>query len=208
MVSRDGIGVYAQIVDGLRLPAFLGGHPALDFCNTRAGWGEPGPREYLETYDHLVVWARKAGLVEPRAAAALRAVRAAEAVRVLERALALREAFYGVATRTDDAGARAVAPEVEAAAAAASLTIEAGRAAWKLPIAPELPVLAVARSMGEFLTSDDARHVGRCAGDGCGWLFLDPRGRRRWCTMAVCGNRAKVRRHAERHRPAPPRSRA
>jgi predicted RNA-binding Zn ribbon-like protein len=32
----------------------------------------------------------------------------------------------------------------------------------------------------------------------CGWLFLDARGRRRWCSMATCGNRAKVRAHAAR----------
>ncbi|HEX9231378.1 MAG TPA: CGNR zinc finger domain-containing protein [Jatrophihabitantaceae bacterium] len=31
-------------------------------------------------------------------------------------------------------------------------------------------------------------------------MFLDPSGRRRWCEMSVCGNRAKVRRYAQRHR--------
>ncbi|MGE5829869.1 MAG: CGNR zinc finger domain-containing protein [Micromonosporaceae bacterium] len=40
-----------------------------------------------------------------------------------------------------------------------------------------------------------------CPGEICGWLFADPRGRRRWCSMAWCGNRAKARRYARRHAP-------
>ncbi|MYV62710.1 hypothetical protein GTW37_28835, partial [Streptomyces sp. SID4931] len=24
-------------------------------------------------------------------------------------------------------------------------------------------------------------------GKGCGWLFLDTAGRRRWCSLGVCG---------------------
>jgi hypothetical protein len=43
-----------------------------------------------------------------------------------------------------------------------------------------------------------------CAGDDCGWLFIDEsRGaRRQWCSMETCGNRAKARRHYARHRGA------
>jgi len=39
--------------------------------------------------------------------------------------------------------------------------------------------------------------VRRCANPDCGWLFLaDSRaGKRRWCSMQSCGNRAKARRH-------------
>jgi predicted RNA-binding Zn ribbon-like protein len=47
------------------------------------------------------------------------------------------------------------------------------------------------------LTTPVSRGVRACPGAGCGWLFYDPRGRRRWCVMAVCGNRAKAARHAE-----------
>ena len=42
------------------------------------------------------------------------------------------------------------------------------------------------------------------AGDDCGWLFLDPRGRRRWYRMRSCGNRAKVAAHAECQRTGKP----
>jgi predicted RNA-binding Zn ribbon-like protein len=64
----------------------------------------------------------------------------------------------------------------------------------------DLPALELARAAGALLASTDLEAVGRCPGEGCGWLFLDTRGRRRWCTMAVCGNRAKARRHAARAR--------
>ncbi len=41
-----------------------------------------------------------------------------------------------------------------------------------------------------------------CANDGCRWVFEDTSrgGRRRWCDMTSCGNRAKVRRYRTRHR--------
>jgi predicted RNA-binding Zn ribbon-like protein len=41
-----------------------------------------------------------------------------------------------------------------------------------------------------------------CASDTCRWLFYDESrsGRRRWCDMATCGNRAKARRHRDRQK--------
>jgi predicted RNA-binding Zn ribbon-like protein len=63
-------------------------------------------------------------------------------------------------------------------------------------------VLELAREAGELLATSDLGHVKACMGSDCGWLFLDPIGRRRWCTMEVCGNRAKARRHAQRTRSA------
>ena len=43
-----------------------------------------------------------------------------------------------------------------------------------------------------------------CANDTCRWIFYDESrsGRRRWCDMATCGNRAKARRHRERQKTA------
>jgi predicted RNA-binding Zn ribbon-like protein len=34
-----------------------------------------------------------------------------------------------------------------------------------------------------------------CASDTCRWVYYDrsPAGRSRWCTMAICGSRAKMR---------------
>lgn len=202
MVSRAYDSRYQRLVDGLVLPVALAGDPALDFCNTRAGWGEAEPREYLTSYDHLATWAREAGLVEAPVAARLR--RRAEreptkARRTLERALALRESLYATCTDPSDAAWDVVAGEAHRAASAALLVRGEG---WVIPerVGVDLPTLAVARAAGALLDSTNLKNVGSCPGHDCGWLFLDPRGRRRWCTMAVCGNREKARRHAQRSR--------
>jgi predicted RNA-binding Zn ribbon-like protein len=42
----------------------------------------------------------------------------------------------------------------------------------------------------------------RCPGHDCGWLFLDRTGRRRWCSMATCGSREKMRRLYARRKAA------
>jgi predicted RNA-binding Zn ribbon-like protein len=63
-------------------------------------------------------------------------------------------------------------------------------------------LLAIARAAADLVTSPSGTAVGACPGTGCGWLFTDLRRRRRWCSMAACGNRSKVRRHAERTRGA------
>ena len=200
------------VVDGIAVPISIGGHPALDFCNTRAGWGSPQPKEYLKAHAHLCVWARENGLLSATATARLR--RAAEAdpgaaQRVVDRAVGFRDALYAVLT---DAAQRrdwrVLNDEVRLAVAAAHLApTEAGLpATWVLApprtITVELPLLAVAHAAADLLTSPAGVTVAACPGRGCGWLFTDPRQRRRWCSMAWCGNRSKVRRHAERHRHA------
>ena len=60
----------------------------------------------------------------------------------------------------------------------------------------------VAGTFAEYLAGSDPRRLRICANDGCREIFIDrsPTGRRRWCTMRTCGNRAKVARHRERHR--------
>jgi predicted RNA-binding Zn ribbon-like protein len=52
------------------------------------------------------------------------------------------------------------------------------------------------------LLADPARiaRLHRCPGRDCGWIFLDVSGRRRWCSMATCGSREKMRRMYERRR--------
>jgi predicted RNA-binding Zn ribbon-like protein len=42
------------------------------------------------------------------------------------------------------------------------------------------------------------KRVSRCPGRGCGWLFLNTSGRRRWCSMSTCGSRDKMRRLQQR----------
>ena len=128
------------VVDGLVVPLAITDDPALNFCNTRAGWGAPAPKEYLHTHAHLAVWAGHVGLLAPTVAARQRRLgeAAPEAgAAVVSRAVALRSALYaalvGTASRRDWA---AVNAEVRAAAAVASLS--PGRpATWTLLISPQ-----------------------------------------------------------------------
>ena len=65
-----------------------------------------------------------------------------------------------------------------------------------------VPWLA-AQNLLELLRAGPDR-IRRCGGDGCVLYFFDASrgGRRQWCSMAGCGNRAKARRHYERTRDA------
>ena len=70
---------------------------------------------------------------------------------------------------------------------------------------------ALARVVGPLVEAIAAGQTGRfriCANDGCREALLDlsRAGRRRWCDMASCGNRAKVQRYRSRQRAAEPES--
>jgi predicted RNA-binding Zn ribbon-like protein len=63
----------------------------------------------------------------------------------------------------------------------------------------------IASSLANFLAQDDPHRLRTCANNGCREVFIDrsPTGRRRWCDMRICGNRAKVARHRSRARRLP-----
>ena len=194
------------VVDGLALPRAVGGHPALDFVNTFAGWSDGEGSDFLKTYDHLAVWASVSGLLDAEAARSLRrraATRRAEAEAILVEARGFRADLRALVLASGDPRAlRGVNRVVRRAAAKVELVQTSATAPrWSVGGGLERPLLAVAWAASELLTQHDLSTIGACPGDGCGWVFLDPRGRRRWCSMQWCGNRAKVRAHAERHRP-------
>jgi predicted RNA-binding Zn ribbon-like protein len=198
------------LVDGLRLPAKLSGHPALDFCNTLAGWDGNEPWDYLQSYEHLAAWAGFAELLPGERIAGLRRRarergNAATATAALEQARAFRGRLYDVLQSGPSAESFAsVADKVNAAAARLRLRRRDDAIDWEIDPQAGLgaPIDAVAWSAGELLTSGEISLVRACPGHACGWLFLDRRGRRRWCTMTTCGNREKVRRFAARQRGA------
>jgi predicted RNA-binding Zn ribbon-like protein len=59
---------------------------------------------------------------------------------------------------------------------------------------------SIAGSLAHYVADHDLRRLRICANDGCRWRFIDrsPAGRRVWCDMRTCGNRAKVARHRAR----------
>ena len=83
------------------------------------------------------------------------------------------------------------------------ISVRAGAASGVLSPAPELPPVrqALARlaiAWSELIVTGEAVRLKRCAEHTCGWVFWDvsKNRSRRWCSMRVCGNRAKARRHA------------
>jgi predicted RNA-binding Zn ribbon-like protein len=60
---------------------------------------------------------------------------------------------------------------------------------------------AIARSAAELLVEGPYAPIRRCANPGCRLFFYDDSRthRRRWCSMAVCGNRHKVASFLRRH---------
>lgn len=186
-----------------------GGRLCLDFANTISWRRSERPIERLQTFRDLVSWARQAGLVRDREAARLLREanqRPAGGGLLLRTALQLREVIFRVFVRISQGE-----PPLEEDLAslnhwiARSLPharlvplLEGFAWSWTPTRDPLAPVLwSVVRSAAELLTSSDLRRVRQCAGSSCRWLFMDTtRNRsRRWCDMAVCGNRAKSARH-------------
>ena len=65
---------------------------------------------------------------------------------------------------------------------------------------PDTLLLPVAQAMADLVCHADFTMVKKCEGPACTMLFLDTtKGHaRRWCSMAVCGNRAKQASHRAR----------
>lgn len=59
---------------------------------------------------------------------------------------------------------------------------------------PDSLLFPLAEEIAKFICSADFRHIKPCEGGKCTLLFLDQSHRhaRRWCSMAICGNRAKA----------------
>ncbi len=65
---------------------------------------------------------------------------------------------------------------------------------------PEALLIPLAESMAKLVTDENFQYVKACEGHGCTLMFVDrTRGHaRRWCSMAMCGNRAKQAAHRQR----------
>lgn len=202
--------VYWSEVAGVKVPWRIGGHPALDFCNTWAGWGGPlvGKQEWLRDYDAFAAWTLHAELIDSADLASVRrsAPRDPEAAaEILGSARRLRTAVHTAVLDPADESAMATVTGYVRKAGAVIRLRPGTEPGWQLPGPAKLatPLLAVSWAAGELLTTQPLDRVRVCPGDVCGWLFLDRTGRRRWCSMSTCGNRAKVRAHATRVRSAP-----
>lgn len=196
-------------VDSPGLPRLLGGRLCLDFVNTVDPRHRRQQVDYLPDFGALVRWSEHAGVhTAGEREQLLRAgsVHPAAAARTLTAAHSLRDALYQLFRAAGDGRPpprrllRLVNQTVTEALLARRLTRgpQSGLVwQWTTPLPVQAPLLRVALSAEELLTSSsELARVRECPGvDGCGWLFLDTSksGGRRWCSMKVCGNLSKVR---------------
>ena len=183
---------------------------ALDFANTASGRGGPQRLDHLREPEHVVAWAEHAGVIDAAMAARVRArLKDRAFATLLADALGLREAIYraAVAIASGQNPAQEDLTSIKAACAraiAASDLVprDAGfRWTWATdPPVPETILGPVALSAAGLLREGDLSRLKQCLGEHCGWLFFDltKNNSRRWCDMAVCGNRMKGRRHRAR----------
>jgi predicted RNA-binding Zn ribbon-like protein len=189
-------------VDGVWLPERVSGHPALELNNTVGGWRFPQPREYLVDYGAFVTLACDLGVVSAGEAGALFPAATTPAARaVLRDVKRLRSALHAVALG-DSVDAAAALHRFVATAVRVSRYASGDTAALRLDggTGLRMPLHRFALLLNALLEQYPLSAIRMCADVRCGWLFLDPSGRRRWCEMAVCGNRAKARRYTQRHR--------
>jgi predicted RNA-binding Zn ribbon-like protein len=209
-----------------RAPFFIADDLALDFLNSIAA---PAGREieWLEDGEDLIAWLEQADAVPADIAARFRKTAAPRAIdAVAAQGRELREWFRAFVT--DHAGKplqardlRELAPlnallardqafrqiEIPRAGKADSGERQLGlhwqaKRRWDTPKALLLPI---AEAMGNLICEQDFTLVRKCEGPTCTLWFLDVSKAhgRRWCSMAVCGNRAKAATHRARARTDP-----
>ena len=184
----------------------------LDFVNTLE-YSRGLPRDDLTDAGIAVTWFQHHALLHSETAKALvteMAVDDASAARLLQRVQKTREALRELL----DAAVERRPPADSALrevnkALRATYVIELVPAADGVsldhrhegdPISGALARLSEA--IARELTQDDKERLRICANDECRWIFRDnsPAGRRKWCDMSSCGNRAKAARHRERQK--------
>lgn len=152
----------------------------------------------VATPDALTAWLRERELVGPG-----ETVTRADVRRAAELREALREVLLGnhggydvdpAATATLEDAARRARLELRFGADGTARP-EPSRAGVDGALGRLLAIVAAAQADGTW------QRLKSCPADDCRWAFYD-RSRNRsavWCSMAICGNRAKVRSYRDRH---------
>ncbi|RFU48578.1 CGNR zinc finger domain-containing protein [Paraburkholderia sp. DHOC27] len=203
-------------MDYRQTPAiFIADTAGLDFLNSVATPVDEQV-EWISNGEGLLAWLDQAGLV-PRAA--LEAIRTrstpAELDDVAARARELREWFRGFVRakkgralvaadlreleplnqllERDEQHAQIVA---DVASGVTAFELRAQRR-WQTAESLLMPLVEV---LARLVCDEDFTQIKACEGAKCTLLFADhTRGHaRRWCSMAMCGNRAKVAAHRKR----------
>jgi predicted RNA-binding Zn ribbon-like protein len=199
-----------------RQPAiFIADSLGLDFLNSIATPIDT-PIDWLDSGDGLLKWLAQAKLVPTDALDELRAqAMPGELDKVADRARALREWFRGFVRKHMG---RPLTPKALYELGPLNRLLARDEAfsqisrhrdgdgdrlelqmmrRWR---SPESLLLPIGEKLAKFVCEEDFANVKACEGHSCTLTFADrTRGRaRRWCSMAVCGNRAKQAGHRNR----------
>lgn len=176
---------------------FIADDMALDFLNSVAGTGA-GRTEFLFDDAGVLNWLKQAGLPVDHAA---RAMKRAPQGALHKAALTLREVGRGLIERRKAAkhGDPAQLNRLLVRGGAyRQLFWKPGaqpqRIAYRRVEAPEDLLTPVAEAIAELLETGDYELVRKCENPECTLWFYDrtKAHQRRWCSMAICGNRMKV----------------
>jgi predicted RNA-binding Zn ribbon-like protein len=178
-----------------RPPAiFIADSLGLDFLNSVATPVDT-PVDWLDSGDGLLKWLAQAKLVPANALDELKArVMPGELDEVAEQARALRDWFRGfVRKHMGRPLTRKALKELEPLN---RLELRVMRR-WR---APESLLLPIGEILARFVCEEDFANVKACEGHSCTLMFADHTRRRarKWCSMAICGNRAKQAAHRNR----------
>jgi predicted RNA-binding Zn ribbon-like protein len=199
-----------------RPPAiFVGDALGLDFLNSIATPVDTAI-DWIDDGDGLLSWLEQARLVPADALANIRTqALPGELDKVADQARSLREWFRGFVRKhkgrpleLEDLSELAPLNRLldrDEAFSRIVLGHETKPAPFELKFmrrwrSPEALLLPIGEALARFVCSEDFSNVKACEGPACTLMFADhTRGRkRRWCSMAICGNRAKQAAH--RHR--------
>jgi predicted RNA-binding Zn ribbon-like protein len=200
-----------------RLPPaiFIGDRLGLDFLNSIATPVDT-PLDWINHGEGLLSWLEQARLVPADSLAMVRArALPGELDKVADQARTLREWFRGFVRQhkghpltaeaeteleplnrlleRDEAFSQIIHRPIDEHR---PLQLQMARR-WRTPDALLLPIGEV---LAQLVCTEDFSNVKACEGPACTLLFADhTRGHaRRWCSMAICGNRAKQAAHRNR----------
>lgn len=195
-------------MDDARYPFFLdSGNLALDLLNTgRASAGVDG--DLIQSPEDLIAWLRASGLAADGTTRPLREPHSARILltetRRLRDDVARIVRSHSLAEPPPPHAVYGVNRVLAAGRVSASLIVDEDGARLTESDAGDslLATLApVARAAAQLVIETDPDRLRRCASEACGRWFCDTSkgGRRKWCSMATCGNRAKAAAHRNRY---------
>jgi predicted RNA-binding Zn ribbon-like protein len=194
---------------------FIADSLGLDFLNSIATPVDT-PVDWLESGDGLLKWLAQAKLVPAHELNELKArAMPGELDKVADQARALREWFRGFVRKhmgrplppkaLQELGPLNRLLERDETFSRIARHRDGGGDRLELDVmrrwrSPESLLLPIGENLAKFVCEEDFTNVKACEGYSCTLIFADHTRRhaRRWCSMAICGNRAKQAAHRSR----------